>query len=58
MSWGIYGMPRKPRRGIRLSWVLLRPAKDKFRERCESKWKLTMYNGDGKGRRDSRSQGM
>lgn len=55
MLWGIYGMFRKFRRGIRFSWVLLRLVKDKFRERCESKWKLIMYNGDGKGRRDSRS---
>lgn len=32
MSWGIYGMPQKHRRRIWRSWVLVQPARHRFRE--------------------------
>ena len=45
MSWGMYGMPQKHRvggggRGIRLRWVLVQPARHRFREGCDGRWRL------------------
>lgn len=49
MSWGLYGMPQKHGvGGIRLRWVLAQPSRDRFREGCEGRWRLTVCSGDGK----------